>query len=201
MIGIIGCNRYDTKDHPIVPFLLDPIHVRTQPMHLTVSTAHFESIPGVYTGDILNGTPHGKGRFESRLDTYYADRVSYTGEWQNGAFHGAGTLKEIFATEYKSHTYDGHWVTGSMQGAGTCTTLVNTEYTDTTRDDTVHYEVITGQLETNAFTEKTDTVVGTFPLVFYCDEDIIDLIEFGYVQHMQPQQCPQSSKPYVSVSV
>lgn len=131
----------------------------------------------------MNGVPHGKGIFESHRDTYYADRVSYNGEWQYGLFHGEGKMKEIFVNTYRSYTYEGTWEFGLLNGQATCTTLTNKEHTEYSRDSDVHVEVYSGEWEKNKKITNGNFTTSSFPLQFYRDEDIVDLIEVGYFQY------------------
>lgn len=151
-------------------------------MQWTLSAPHMENVVGTYEGDILENKPHGNGTFETNLGSYYANRVSYRGEWKDGHCHGSGVLKEIFPNKYVSYTYEGAFMNGSFHGQGEHTILTNTEYEDYKRDEQVHYEVITGEWKNGCKTNGS-CLSDSFVLQYYRDEDIIDLIECGYIQH------------------
>ena len=53
---------------------------------------------GVYTGESLNGIPHGKGQF------VYTDMSIYTGSFVNGKKSGMGKI-----TYPQGGYYDGEW--------------------------------------------------------------------------------------------
>ncbi len=62
---------------------------------------------GKYTGDLHNGLPHGKGRFEAH------NNAIYEGEWQNGEYWGSGFLYLASGSRLK-----GEWVNGKLEGKG-----------------------------------------------------------------------------------
>ena len=62
----------------------------------------------VYTGEVVNGAPNGKGK------ATYTDGGTYEGSWKDGFWHGHGT--EITAKKYK---YVGNFKNGSKYGIGT----------------------------------------------------------------------------------
>jgi len=61
---------------------------------------------GTYTGDLVNGVPHGHGTME------YADAI-YEGEWQNGKRHGIGTMKWFDGDGEVIQTRKGKWDDGA----------------------------------------------------------------------------------------
>ena len=63
-----------------------------------------------YYGEVLNGTPHGKGRFS------YSNGNYYDGEWDEGKFHGKGTY--YYAN---GDSFTGEWHMDKRQGVGTYT--------------------------------------------------------------------------------
>ena len=65
---------------------------------------------GDYTGDLVEGAPHGKGKL------VWDSGATYDGEWKDGYRHGKGTL-----TWTNNTIYEGDWVYGEMQGYGVCT--------------------------------------------------------------------------------
>lgn len=62
----------------------------------------------VYTGEVVNGAPNGKGK------ATYADGGTYEGSWKDGYWHGHGT--RITAKKFK---YVGNFKNGSQHGIGT----------------------------------------------------------------------------------
>lgn len=66
---------------------------------------------GNYTGDIVDGAPHGNGKI------IWDSGAVYEGEWRDGHRHGKGTMTW---TDGKT-TYVGDWVKGQMTGYGVCT--------------------------------------------------------------------------------
>ena len=71
-------------------------------------------LEGIYTGEMLDNKPHGKGQFSDDNETYY------DGEFKNGTMHGYGVLKYDpsleFIFEYDSATYEGGFHDGKKHG-------------------------------------------------------------------------------------
>ena len=85
----------------------------------------------VYTGDCLNGLPHGYGTLIT------ANGSSYTGYWRNGRMNGFGTFhnpgSERYVGEWQDdrqhgsgmlifsdeERFEGQWVNGKVHGIGT----------------------------------------------------------------------------------
>lgn len=85
----------------------------------------------VYTGDCLNGLPHGYGTLIT------ASGSSFTGQWRNGRMNGHGTFHnpghERYVGEWRDdrqhgsgmlifsddERFEGHWVNGKAHGMGT----------------------------------------------------------------------------------
>eukprot|EP01017_Pseudomicrothorax_dubius_P048293 TRINITY_DN8765_c0_g2_i3.p1 TRINITY_DN8765_c0_g2~~TRINITY_DN8765_c0_g2_i3.p1 ORF type:complete len:177 (-),score=48.14 TRINITY_DN8765_c0_g2_i3:162-653(-) len=63
----------------------------------------------VYTGTMLNGQRHGKGKF------CYAEGGMYEGEWKNGTMEGYGKLLYISG----KLAYEGQWKDDKFWGKGT----------------------------------------------------------------------------------
>ena len=84
---------------------------------------------GTYTGELVDGFPHGKGRI------VWDDGNIYEGEWSNGVANGYGTM--IWNTHGVSYT--GYWENWNMHGQGTYTYANGT--------------TLTGRWENNEFKE------------------------------------------------
>lgn len=74
---------------------------------------------GLYTGEIKNNKPHGKGYI------IWEHGSTYDGEWKNGKFHGKGifTLCKYLPDTYSKHIfiekYIGEYKEGKRHGKGT----------------------------------------------------------------------------------
>ena len=84
-----------------------------------------------YSGEILNGKPHGQGKY------IWPDGDKYVGSWMHGARHGLGCHSRrngfVYLGEFKKNLpdgdgfyvgpdgtcYSGKWVQGVQQGKGT----------------------------------------------------------------------------------
>ena len=64
---------------------------------------------GTYTGEVLDGRPHGGGKM------VYTDGSVYEGEWKNGSPHGHGKWRERNAN---NSNYEGDFVNGLFDGYG-----------------------------------------------------------------------------------
>lgn len=73
---------------------------------------------GIYSGDLLNGVPHGSGTF------VYDDGRKYVGEFENGKYHGNGTF-----TWTNGDKYVGKYKDGKKHGQGTYTWGENSTWT------------------------------------------------------------------------
>ncbi len=96
---------------------------------------------GLYEGDLVDGTMHGKGTF------YFDDGAIYTGDFKNGNMEGVGTYiwndGSIYTGEFKNgvpfgqgtrimingSTYTGSFINGEMTGQGTIILEDGTKYT------------------------------------------------------------------------
>lgn len=91
------------------------------------------AIEGKYSGEMLDGTPSGKGSFEStNSDTAF----SYQGDWESGNLKGNGTLNCNFYTVHfidknRTGTYSGNVLDGVPTGQGKF---------DASTDDNIDYE-------------------------------------------------------------
>jgi len=63
---------------------------------------------GTYSGDWVDGKPHGKG-----IHTW-PDGEVYAGDWVDGKPHGKGTVQHVF----NDGVYEGDWVDGCPDGRG-----------------------------------------------------------------------------------
>lgn len=88
---------------------------------------------GTYTGDWVDGIPHGRGSIQ------WDDGNYYEGDWFNGSGHGQGTFYWSSGETYTGQVvnfglegygtyrwadgtvYQGYWQNGQMHGQGTCT--------------------------------------------------------------------------------
>ena len=68
-----------------------------------------------YTGNWINGTPHGVG--EAKAGEPYL-RIDYDGDWENGFAHGTGYSSTTFHSGHTSLDYHGGWQNGLFHGAG-----------------------------------------------------------------------------------
>ena len=59
-----------------------------------------------YTGEWLNGNPHGFGTYES-------DALKYVGEFNNGHFHGKG---KVTCYRHGTRDFEGTFVDGNLEG-------------------------------------------------------------------------------------
>ena len=66
---------------------------------------------GTYTGELVDGAPHGLGRI------LWDDGNTYEGQWQNGCGNGQGTL----VWNVHNCSYAGQWKDWEMHGYGTYT--------------------------------------------------------------------------------
>lgn len=154
----------------------------------TLSTQHFNNVQGTFEGEIQHGVPHGRGIFQSDCISPQDNLVYYKGMWKSGVFDGHGFLKEVQINEYISYTYDGQWCNGKYHGYGTYTVLTNKEFSDYNRDHNVQFNTHTGEWNDNARHGTGQSVFGDFPLPYYRDETIVDLIEMGFVQSADTQR-------------
>ena len=89
---------------------------------------------GTYTGDIMNGIPHGYGRY-IRVDTTdnnpfkipdpcnedgwgVSHKIVYDGEWKDGKMEGNGSLLAYNMGNSLWYTYEGEWKDGLANGKG-----------------------------------------------------------------------------------
>ena len=73
--------------------------------YTTGDVANFRTRHGVYTGHMVDGVPHGKGKY------HYDSGVFYEGEFQSGWYHGQG----LFMDKEKNRTI-GTYVKGKLEG-------------------------------------------------------------------------------------
>lgn len=67
----------------------------------------------VYSGDFVNGMPHGKGQMT------FPNQDIYDGEWNEGKMHGQGEYRRFNIEKDKYvEWYIGEFVDGLMQGSG-----------------------------------------------------------------------------------
>ncbi len=71
-----------------------------------------------YTGEVLDGKPHGYGVKKWDCNNHY-----YKGEWKQGRYHGKG-----ICCAYDG-TWDGEWVNGHINGNGTFTSKTGWVFT------------------------------------------------------------------------
>jgi len=80
-----------------------------------------------YTGDILNGLPHGRGTMETYIKDASSNPVLSTksvGNWTNGIMNGMGTMEKYTNSQQDptkrilSRKYVGNWVNNMMNGIG-----------------------------------------------------------------------------------
>ncbi len=68
---------------------------------------------GTYTGEVLDGKPHGHGKivYDSFGSTTY-----YEGGWQNGKYHGRGKLVIEEYSDFRKNlrSWEGEWVNGDI---------------------------------------------------------------------------------------
>lgn len=67
----------------------------------------------VYTGDLNDGQPHGRGKIEYG-EASEDDAIYYDGEWVSGKHEGKG--KKLWIDDMR---YEGEWRAGTMHGKGT----------------------------------------------------------------------------------
>ena len=103
-------------------------------LNLTLPFA-FGNKTGIYTGETMNGLPHGYGSFSS--DNAAGIAWTYQGEWENGHFSGQGTTSwddgftegGLYQNDYLNGTgweswdgvmqYEGEYVDSEFDGQGT----------------------------------------------------------------------------------
>ncbi len=81
---------------------------QAQPMPPVNAQHAIKLTEGDYTGDVVNGIPHGRG-----VLNYFPgyERKKYNGEWKEGKFHGRGELQFT-----NGNTISGEWVEGKSHG-------------------------------------------------------------------------------------
>ena len=79
--------RWDELPQRIEFYLEDVERVKNVELSIDMPTW---SIVGIYSGDVVNGIPHGHGVFTTPDQTFEGYYWTYTGEFKNGQFHGYG---------------------------------------------------------------------------------------------------------------
>ena len=82
-----------------------------------------------YTGDLIDGTPHGSGVMR------WEDGSAYDGQWDSGFYHGHGTLRWS-----SGDVYSGDFVRSTPHGRGTITWSSGAVYTGSFADGIPHGE-------------------------------------------------------------
>lgn len=86
-------------EHPTIPWQIDDIG------------DYFE---GYYTGELVDGIPHGHGRWECIWTT-----GTYIGEWEEGKRSGLGSLYAWAPEQGGFLQYEGEWTDCMQHGEGT----------------------------------------------------------------------------------
>ena len=71
----------------------------------------YEIYGGLYTGELLNGMPHGYGKLVWDYGDMYQD---YEGEWRNGMYHGHGKETLINKSSQTHMVREGIWEIGEL---------------------------------------------------------------------------------------
>lgn len=82
-----------------------------------------------YTGDLVDGTPHGSGVMR------WEDGAAYDGQWDSGFYHGQGTLRWS-----SGDVYSGDFVHSTPHGKGTITWSSGAVYSGDFADGSPHGE-------------------------------------------------------------
>lgn len=84
----------------------------TTQMHWVVKYSNGDVREGEYTGDIVNGIPHGYGLFTSQ--SVLGVRWYYIGQWSNGIMHGDGIQIWETGAQNKGTFANGDFIEGSV---------------------------------------------------------------------------------------
>uniref|UniRef100_A0A7S1JU65 MORN repeat-containing protein 5 n=1 Tax=Vitrella brassicaformis TaxID=1169539 RepID=A0A7S1JU65_9ALVE len=70
---------------------------------------------GSYSGEVLDGKPHGEGELlESKEDMYGSRRVIYNGRWKHGKWHGDGRASFEYSDRGPVVWFKGEWREGKI---------------------------------------------------------------------------------------